>query len=98
MPGYFIPKASPWTNARIFRVLGRIRQPPPPPDGGFWVIEENSGCPAIVPLYAESGPEIQADTLRKKHLNLKRRAIVKRMNKRLAVRLDASVTGRVEFR
>lgn len=91
IPSHFSPKTSTWVNVRTYRIPGRIRQQLMPPEGGFWVIEESPGCPAIAHFYAESRREIHADTLGRKHLNLRRRAMVKRLNERLAERLDASL-------
>lgn len=75
-------------TARTGPHLSRARQPTPPPIG-FWVVEENGGRPALVHFYANNRQEIRTDTMRRKHLSLKRRAVVVRLNERLNSLFDA---------
>ncbi len=80
------------TSARITARTGqhysRAQQPTPPPIG-FWVVEENVGRPAIVHFYADNQQAIRTDTMRQKHLNLKRRVVVARLNEQLNSLVDA---------
>ena len=85
-----VPRATgTWNGAHIAQIHSRFKQPPPPPAGGFWVVEENAKTPAIVHFYTDEWLEIQTDTLRRKRLNLKVRAVVVRLNRRLYSVLDA---------
>ncbi|WP_018621042.1 hypothetical protein [Spirosoma luteum] len=75
-------------TARTGQYHSRVRQPTPPPIG-FWVVEENVGRPAIIHFYADNRQVIRTDTLRQKHLNLKRRVVVGRLNRQLNSLFDA---------
>lgn len=69
------------------------RQPPPPPAGGFWVVENRDGQnrPTVVHFYTDDQREIQTDTVRER-LNIRKRAVVQRLNSRLV----AALTGQAE--
>lgn len=81
------PQTGNVTTARIGQHLSRVRLPALSPVG-FWVVEENVGEQAIVHFYTDNRQKIRTDTLRRKHLNLKNRAVVIRLNKRLNSLID----------
>ena len=76
------PQTGTWSETRAGQLPKRLRQPSPPA-GGFWVIEETPKRPAVAHFYADSQQEIQTDTLRRRHLNLKNPVVVMRLNRRL---------------
>lgn len=70
--------------------LRKRLQQPPPPSGGFWVVEDRPGkqSPAFISYYTDQQQLIITDTLANAHLNISRRAVVNRLNKRLSQLLD----------
>lgn len=71
-----------WSTIRTAQHQNRIRQPVPPLTG-FWVVEAKGKGRAVVHFYTDKQQEVWTDTLRRKQLNLKSRAVVARLNKRL---------------
>ena len=87
------PATGTWTDVHAAQLIERLRQPPPPPAGGFWVVEDHVGRkgPAIVRYYTDDKREIQADTLKRKRVNIKNTAMVFWLNERLSQALSAQV-------
>ncbi len=88
IPGPVPPQTGPWVTARGVPHQNQVRQATPPPVG-FWVIEEQPKQRAMAHFYANNRQQLRTDTLRQKHLNLKSRAVVVRLNKRLTTALTA---------
>lgn len=97
IPGHFSPQTGTWANIRAVQIQTRLRHHPLPPADGFWVVEEGPNHRAIAHFYTEGQQELRAVTLRRKHLNLKKRAVVERLNNRLTVLLEALPTGSMAF-
>ncbi|WP_020603389.1 hypothetical protein [Spirosoma spitsbergense] len=83
------PQTGTGTKAHMAQLHNRFRRSSPPPAGGFWVVEENAKTPVIVHFYTDGWLEIRTDTLLRKRLNLKERAVVVRLNRRLYSVLNA---------
>ncbi|WP_375445405.1 hypothetical protein [uncultured Fibrella sp.] len=69
----------------ISLMQARLRQPPPPPEGGFWVVEDQPDrkTPTLIRFYTDQQQLLRTDTLANTRLNIRRRAVVDRLNERL---------------
>lgn len=83
------PSTGTRTKAHIAQIQNRFRQSPPLPAGGFWVVEGQPKAPVIVHFYTDNQQELRTDTLTKKWVNLKRRAVIKTLNERLNTLLNS---------
>ena len=83
------PQTGTWTENRAVQIAHQSRQTPPSPVSGFWVVEGQPKHMAIVHFYTSNKQELRADTLTKKWVNLKNRAVLTKLNERLAVLLEA---------
>ena len=93
IPGPVPPADGSWHDVRLAQAETRLRKPLPPPAGGFWVVEDQTGArrPVIVRYYNDRRQELRADTLTRKRLNLKHRAVVGRLNEQLSALLDKPI-------
>lgn len=75
---------------QIYLLRNRLYHPPQP-RGGSWVITEEADgkTPVVVNYYTAQQYLISTDTLGVKRLDIHRRAVVYRLNKRLIKLLDA---------
>lgn len=75
----------------------RLHQPSPPPPGGFWVIEDQPAkkAPTIIRFYTDQLQLLKTDTLHNVRLDIRRRAVVDRLNERLLDLLPTSPADRL---